>query len=262
MKGMAGRLYHAYRVVATGAVFLSFALASLALSFVAFPISRLLPGDPVTRELRAQRIVHWTFRGLIGLAHVLRLISVSVRGAERLRERGPHLLVANHPTLLDFVLLATLRPQLDCVAKGSYWSSPFYRGVVGSAGYVPNDLGEAFVQSCATRLRRGRSLVIFPEGTRSPKGGPGPFQRGAAHVALESGLPLLPVMISCDPPTLMRGQRWYEVAQRRIRIGIEVGEPIEPKCLVDDSDSRGTAARKLTAALRDFYEKRLQTVSA
>ena len=139
----------------------------------------------------------------------------SVRGAERLREPGGHLIVANHPTLIDVVLIGSLMPQLDCLVKTDASRNPFMRGVVRVAGYVPNDLGEAVVEACAARLREGRSLLLFPEGTRSMKGGElGSFHRGAAHVALSSGRRILPLVIHCAPRALTRGQHWYDVGDR------------------------------------------------
>jgi len=153
--------------------------------------------------------------------------------------------------------MGSLMPQLDCVVKREAWSNPFMRGVVEAAGYIPNDAGEQLVDRCVERIEQGGSLLIFPEGTRSPEGELGPFQRGAAHTALRSGRPLLPVSIRCDPPTLMRGQKWYDVPPRRMQFSIEVGEPIAPPRLTDEAP-RGLAARRMTAELRDFFAKRLQ----
>jgi 1-acyl-sn-glycerol-3-phosphate acyltransferase len=130
--------------------------------------------------------------------------------------------------------------------------------VVKAAGYVPNDLGEAVVEACAARLREGRSLLLFPEGTRSMKGGElGVFHRGAAHVALRSGHPIRPLVIDCHPRFLTRGQHWYDVPDRPMGFSIEVGDPIDPRKLTREDESRGVASRKLTAALRDFYQARL-----
>ncbi len=189
--------------------------------------------------------------------HLVGLSEIHVRGVERLLDSGPHLLVANHPTLLDVVVMGSLIPQLNCVVKPATWSNPFMRGAVAAAGYIPNDSGAQLVDRCIERIEQGDSLLIFPEGTRSPKGGLGSFQRGAAHTALRSGQPLLPVWIRCDPPTLMRGQKWFDVPLRRMRFSIEVGEPIAPPILAA-GEPRGVAARRMTAELRDFFSKRLQ----
>ena len=214
--------------------------------------------DPREREERAQYLVHLAFRFHVVGDAAVGVCTVVGQGAERLREPGGQLIVANHPTLIDVVLIGSLMPQLDCLVKTDASRNPFMRGVVRAAGYVPNDLGEAVVEACAARLREGRSLLLFPEGTRSMKGGElGSFHRGAAHVALRSGRPILPLVIHCHPRALTRGQPWYDVGDRPMSFTIEVGEPIDPRKLTKDDESRGVASRKLTAALRDFYHARL-----
>lgn len=259
---MLRRLERWVRVVTTGSSFALFGLACLVVGLGVIPLAQLGTRDPETRQLRSQRLIQLSFRFFIGYMKLVRAVEVEIHGAEALRRAGGGLVVANHPTLLDVVMLGALSPQLDCVVKREAWSNPFMKWVVEAAGYIPNNAGEELVEACAERLRRGRRLLIFPEGTRSPRNALGPFQRGFAHVALRSGLPLQPVLISCRPPSLMRGQKWYEVPERRMRFTIEICEPMDLGLVVEEGDSRGTAARKVTAALRDFYGKKLHTLAA
>jgi 1-acyl-sn-glycerol-3-phosphate acyltransferase len=253
------RISRWWRIAGTGASFALFGAAGVALGIFVFPIVKRTAGDARGGEFRVQRLVHRTFRLFIRFMAALGLVRVSVRGEEVLADPRARLLVANHPTLLDVVMLGALLPQLDCVVKKQAWSNPFMRGVVRSAGYVPNDLGDRVLDACAERLRQGRRLLLFPEGTRSPKGGLGPFRRGAAHVALRCRVPLTPVSIRCDPPSLARGQKWYDVPDGRMHFRIEVAELFELPPPPGRDQPRGVAARELTRNLRDFYEKRLQT---
>lgn len=250
----------AWRVVRTGLAFAFFGLAGLVLAGVVLPVVRRRPGTLQQREIRSQYMVHRTFRIFVQFMLALRLFDLEVRGAELLRQPG-QLVVANHPTLLDVVFLVSLMPQADCVVKRATFANPFMRGVVRGTGYLSNDLGEGLIDACADRLEAGRSVLLFPEGTRPLGGALGPFQRGAAHVALKSGRPLRPVWITCDPPTLMRGQNWYDVPERRIHYTFECCEGIDPADLAGPGESRGAAARKISAALRDFFTKKQQTLS-
>ena len=255
---MRERIFRWCRIAGTGASFALFGAAGVALGIFVFPIVKWSGRSAREGEFRVQRLVHRMFRLFIRFMASLGLVEVSVRGEEILRDPRARLLVANHPTLIDVVMLGALLPQLDCVVKKQAWSNPFMRGVVRSAGYIPNDLGDHVLDVCADRLRQGHRLLLFPEGTRSPKGGLGPFQRGAAHVALRCRMPLTPVSIRCEPPSLMRGQKWYDVPDGRMHFSIEVGELLEPRPLVEQPEARGLAARELTRTLRDCYEKRLQ----
>jgi 1-acyl-sn-glycerol-3-phosphate acyltransferase len=255
---LARRLARLGRAARTGIAFAVFGAGGVFFALLLLPVLRLLPGTPRERELRCQRLVHRWFRLFVRFLQGLGLLGVETRGGERLREPG-QLVVANHPTLLDVVMLVAQMPQADCVVKRAAWSNPFMRSVVKAAGYVPNDLGEALIEDCAERLAAGRTLLFFPEGTRSPERGLGAFRRGAAHVALRAGRPILPVFIHCDPPTLMRGQPWYDVPERSFAFRIQVGDPIPPA--PGGGGGRGAGARRLTAALRGFYQGCLDAAS-
>jgi 1-acyl-sn-glycerol-3-phosphate acyltransferase len=204
----------------------------------------------------AQRLIHRSFVWFVRLGTLLHLFSLTESGTEHLRG-GATLVVANHPTLLDVVFLISCMPQADCVVKREAWRNPFFRGIVTAAGYIPNDEGEAVVAHCVERLRSGRSLILFPEGSRSPEGGLGPFRRGAAYVAAESDVPITPVIISCVPPALSKGQAWYALPNRKLIFSLDVGEPVRAKDLLTETYPRTIAARRITAKLRSYFQVRL-----
>src|SRR5262245_45708848 len=223
---MTPRVAYLWRASRTGLGFAVFGAGALLLAFGGFPLLRWWPGD---RELWAQRLVHFAFRAWVRFAGGIRLFRVQWRGRERLPARGPIVIVANHPTLIDVVLLIAGLPQADCVVKSAAWRNLFLRWVVAAAGYIRNDDGAALIEACVDRVRQGRCLLVFPEGTRSPGGSLAPFRRGAAHVALRTGAPLVPITIICDPPTLTRGQSWYRVPDRTVQFTVDVGEPMWPR---------------------------------
>lgn len=254
---MGSRLKQWVRAAAHGFGFSVFALLCLLITFVLFPVIRLGGGTREQHQLRSQRAVYHQFRLYLRILRALDVCDVTVIGEERLREPGAHLIVANHPTLLDVVVIGSLMPQLDCVAKRAAWSNPFMLGVVRGTGYLANDDGVALVEEGAERLRNGRSLLLFPEGTRSPKEGLQPFQRGAAHLALRTGLPILPIYLHCEPRGLMKDQKWWDVPHGRMHFTVEICEPLHGKEQAVPDEPRARAARRLTGALRDFYAKKL-----
>lgn len=256
---MESRFRHCVRIAAHGLGFTVFAALCLFFTFVHYPLIRLRPGTREAHELDGQLRVHGQFRFYLRILRALDICDVRVIGEERLREPGAHLIVANHPTLLDVVVIGSLMPQLDCVAKRAAWSNPFMFGVVRGTGYLANDDGVGLVEEGGERLRNGRSLLLFPEGTRSPEGELNPFQRGAAHLALRTGLPILPIHIRCEPCGLMKTGKWWQVPNGRMHYTLEVCEPFHVKELVDPDEPRARAARRLTAILRDFYLKKLHS---
>lgn len=242
------------RVLGVGLLFATFGLGSVVLSGLVLPIFNLVQRGGES-ELRAQAWIQRLFSAFMTAGTVIGIYSVRYRGAERL-QGGPNLVIANHPTLLDVVVLGALLPQCDCVVKGDAWRNFFLRGIVVAAGYIANFDGPDLVKECSARLKAGRTVVLFPEGTRSPESSLGPFGRGPAHIALETGCRILPVVVRCDPPALMKGQPWYALPNARLCFEVEVGEAMYAKDIVDSGATRAVAARHLTEAMRSYFEAR------
>jgi 1-acyl-sn-glycerol-3-phosphate acyltransferase len=257
MKSVRRRVSRGWRAFRTGVAFAAFGVGGLLLACTMLPMFQLLPGARQVNERRAQRLVHLAFRLFVWFMETLRLIRVTRIGTDRLRTTSAVVVIANHPTLIDVVLLIACMPRADCVVKRRAWSNLFLRGVIAGVGYIPNDAGQPLVEACVKRLRAGRSILLFPEGTRSAEGRLGPFRRGAARIALESGCDLVSVIITCDPPTLMKGQKWYDVPERTPHLVLKVEEPIALKGYRRVSASDGLEARRLTADLRAMYLAKL-----
>src|SRR5262249_32304576 len=216
---------------------------------------RLFARGPVARrQVRTQRIVHRAFQIFAWWMARLGLLRASWVDAERLHRSGPCLFIANHPTLIDVVLRLARIAQADCIVKTAARRNPLMHSIVTEAGYLANDEGDTLVDACAERIIQRRSVVLFPEGTRSPGGGLGRFQRGAAHIALKSGCPIVPIVITCRPPTLLKGQRWHDVPDRRAESRLRVIEPIDPARYLNAEAPLPVAARRLTADLQALYE--------
>ena len=93
-------------------------------------------------------------------------------------------MLANHPSLIDVVVLISIIPNADCVVKAHLFKNPFLRGVVKNTGYISNADPEGLLVDCKKSLAAGNNLIIFPEGTRTKVGQAVKFQRGAANIAL------------------------------------------------------------------------------
>jgi 1-acyl-sn-glycerol-3-phosphate acyltransferase len=95
---------------------------------------------------------------------------------------------------------------------------------------------------------------VFPEGTRTVPGKPLCLQRGAAHIALAADSEILPVTITCDPPTLSKGSPWYRVPFRRFHLHAVVGAPIAARDFVRNDEPHARAARRLTQWMLTQFE--------
>lgn len=259
------------RIVTTGFCFALFGLGGLLILCSVLPILRLpLPGEFGQRRQRyARQIIHYSFRLFVQIMVLLGTISVEVRNAERL-ERNGLLVVANHPSLIDVVLLIALLNRPNCVIKASLWNNVFTRGPVRSAGFLVNKDGPQLIEDCIRSVRSGDNLVIFPEGTRSIEfnGTLNPIKRGAINIALRGTLAITPVVITLSEPMLGKGQGWRCAPRKRPHFVLCVEEDIlvDRYVVQNDGDTtQGTAqnvptlaARALAADLNTFFTRKIR----
>ncbi|CAG9180229.1 hypothetical protein LMG32289_04556 [Cupriavidus pampae] len=251
----------AWRVCATGLCFSGFGLGGLVLRMLVFPTLALLPWRAEQRARICKDVVHHAFRLFVWLMCASGVIRYEVRHAERLRRKGL-LIVANHPSLVDVILIISLTRRADCVVKATLARNPFTRGPVRATGYVLNDSGMAMMQGCIDSLRAGNNLVIFPEGTRTPANGQIKLQRGAANIAVRGGFALTPVVIRCETPFLQKGDKWYRVPLRRPRFVIDVQEDLDPLQFVSAGADDAMAVRAVTHGLTEYFSREVRHAGA
>lgn len=238
-----------WRIFATGFSFAVFGLYALLLALTVCPLLALVSRDLELRSRRVQAVVHRGCGHFVWMMKSLGLLTCEVHGIEHLRSGSGRLIVANHPSLIDAVFLLSWLPQADCIVKQALTVNPFLRWTVGWAGYIGNAAPDELVVRCADKLREGRDLIVFPEGTRTVPGRTPVFRRGAARVALLSEAEVVPVQIRCEPTTLTKGERWWRVPERPPHYTFVIGEPFDAARFRRGELAQGSAARRLTRHL-------------
>ncbi|GBR22965.1 phospholipid/glycerol acyltransferase [Acetobacter orleanensis NRIC 0473] len=123
-----------------------------------------------------------------------------------LRNETGLVLVANHPSRLDSLILAAALPRLICVTKASIWDRPTLGSTLRTAGYVRHDSLLKLISPATESLKEGCQLLLFPEGTRSRVGAEqGAFQPGFAAIAQRTRSAVQPLLIETDSPYLSQG---------------------------------------------------------
>jgi 1-acyl-sn-glycerol-3-phosphate acyltransferase len=248
------QLGRGWRICGTALSFLAFGVGGLVLRTVVFPALNLFIWKRTLRIMLAREVIRLTMRGFIGLMRCLGVLHYDIRGLERLNRAGL-LILANHPTLIDTVFLMAFVKHANCIVKSKLWNNPFTRGPVQAAAYISNGRGDELVTDCIASLRNGNNLIIFPEGTRTPKSGDMQFKRGAANIAVRGSCNVTPVIIRCTPPTLGKGDKWWQVPSRWVLFTMEVREDIDIQPIVANARSEAIGVRHLTNYLQEYFMK-------
>jgi 1-acyl-sn-glycerol-3-phosphate acyltransferase len=219
-------------------VWIVIVLDTIFFGILAVPLSLLPGGGEWFRRLS---------KGWSGVILAASGVSIEILHPERLTRDRSFVIASNHESFFDIpVLFASLPMPVRFLAKRNLFRLPFLGWAMAAAGFVPVDRqdqshGREVLDAALARLRGGRSLVVFPEQTRTRTGELSPFKSGAALFAIKSGLPLLPVGIAGTFRVHRRGA---------FRIGpgpvvVAVGEPLD----VAGRSAKDRAA--LTDSLRD-----------
>ncbi|HUO81324.1 MAG TPA: lysophospholipid acyltransferase family protein [Gammaproteobacteria bacterium] len=249
-----------WRWIGTALSYAVFGLGSVVLGLVAVPLVTVAIRDTPRRVACVRSLIGGAMRFFIRFAHGIRLMDWHCEGLERARAGESYLIVANHPTLIDAVFLLAQFPQADCVVKAGMVRNPFTRQLVRAADYIPNADPVALLETSVERLVAGRSLILFPEGTRTAPGRLPALKPGAAAVAVRSGRRCLPVVIRCEPPTLSKSDPWYRIPRRRPHFSLAVQPPVAPSAVLDETLESRYAHRAFNAWLEAYFAARLEGV--
>jgi 1-acyl-sn-glycerol-3-phosphate acyltransferase len=137
-------------------------------------------------------------------------VRVTVRGVETLERGRSYVFVANHQSFYDIpIVFSSLPLQLRIVSKDSVGSFPFLGWHLRRTGHLLIDRkhpGAGVVKKMAKLVSGAKSLIVFPEGTRSVDGSVARFKGGTFLVAIDSGLPVVPVSIAGSRHVMLKGR--------------------------------------------------------
>ena len=172
-------------------------------------------------------------------------VHVEVDGLERLDRSRSYIFASNHQSIYDIpILFASLPFQLRILAKESLGRIPFMGWHLQRTGHVLVDRsnpGAGVVRKMKRLVDEGHSLIVFPEGTRSTDGSVGRFKGGSFIIALQSGLPVVPISVIGSRHVMFRG----ELMVRPGRVRVIVHEPIETRSVPRE------AVREFASSVRE-----------
>ncbi len=177
-------------------------LVEAVLTLLLFPFDR-------KRKINHRQCFWWA-DALIGATPYWR---IKVKGLENIDQKKTYVVVANHQSLADIVVMYKMRMQFKWVAKESLFKVPFIGWCLSLTKHIKLSRGDfgsikKVYKKAAHWLKKDMSVVFFPEGTRSESGKIGEFQSGAFKLAIQQKRPILPVVIDGTKDALPKGS-WF-----------------------------------------------------
>jgi 1-acyl-sn-glycerol-3-phosphate acyltransferase len=176
-----------------------------------------------------QRLIHVLFRIFIGYVRFFGLLQLDASELSKLRTSEGLIIAANHPCLLDAVLMVSQMPQAVCLMKGVLARNIIFSGTSRLAGYIHNKSGLGLVKKCEERLKEGAHLLVFPEGTRTVDGKLLPFKMGFALVAVLTRSPVQTVIITAESNYLGKGRPFFKKPAFPLRYSLRLGRRFQPE---------------------------------
>lgn len=176
----------------TAALFLAFGAGCILVTLMIVPLS-LLPAGRKRKSLWISYLMHYVCRMIIASAVSLKFVRDNPYGEDF--SRGG-ILIANHQSFLDIIMLLALTPKMVMVTNSWVWHSPLFGRLIRYAGFVCTESGhEDALARVEEKLSEGYIVAIFPEGTRSEDGKIHRFHNGAFMMAEKTVADIIPVVI-------------------------------------------------------------------
>ena len=171
-----------------------FGVGAVILAVFVFPFIRLFTLRRKDFGVVARAYVSHTFRVFLGFLNLLHVSIRKVENEDDYRNIHSKIIIANHPSLLDFVYIMSLVPNSTCIVRGGLTRTPL-RGVIKQAYITNTTTFEDMCVECKKLTDMGCNVIIFPEGTRTPRHGKNNYKKGAARIALYCGCDVQPIFI-------------------------------------------------------------------
>ncbi|MBV7433628.1 1-acyl-sn-glycerol-3-phosphate acyltransferase [Cardiobacteriaceae bacterium TAE3-ERU3] len=207
----------------------------------------------IARQLAARRLIARTWRWFLSYLRATGIIDYRYHGTEMLGKPG-QLILANHPSLLDVLLLISAVPESNCIVKKSLQQNLFFGGLIRAAGYIPNNENEATLEAATKVLQSGETLLIFPEGTRTKADGIIHFNRAAVSIGLRAASEIRPVVVKMTPAGIRKDEPWYRIPETTYKYDIVVADVIDPQVLLAEKPLP-VAARRLNRELINYFQE-------
>ncbi len=205
------------------------ALALICLIWLPFALLLypLLPARFGTRLGR--RAIAFGFRFYLRLLELFCACRFDLAALDALRGEGPLILAANHPSLLDAVMITSRLPNAVCVMKAALMDNILFGSAARLARYIRNNAPLEMILGAREELQGGAHLVIFPEGTRTTNFPLDPCTPSTGLIASRTGIPVQTLLIEFSTPYLGKAWPLFRRPELPLACRIRLGRRFAPR---------------------------------
>ena len=164
------------------------------------------------------------YRGFWSCAQWFGLMRIDYTALDMLRHDAGLIIAANHPSMLDALLIIARVPRGICIMRASLMRNPFLGPASRLARYVINDPPRRMIRNCVENLKEGGQLVLFPEGTRTIRAPINQFRPGLTLIAHMAQVPIQTVILEADSPYLGKGWPIWRAPEFPVVIRARLGQ--------------------------------------
>ena len=224
--------------------------------FFFFPVYLFAYLFSKNRQYAFQRLNHLFYRGFLLLARTI-IPLLEIRIPEEIRSLRSSVIICNHLSYLDPILMISLFEKQRTIVKGVFFKTPVFSWSLKTAGYVPSETDEDLfplmidrIESMRDYLASGGNLFVFPEGTRSRNHKLGPFGKGAFVIARRCHATIHVLCIKNTNKLFQPGKFLFDTS------GTKLIEIEQLGTIVPDYESETFSISSLIEQVRSLYEKK------
>jgi 1-acyl-sn-glycerol-3-phosphate acyltransferase len=169
------------------------------------------------------------YRGFWACAQWLGLMSIDYTALDALSRDDGLIIAANHPSMLDAMLVIARVPRGICIMRANLMRNPFLGAGARLARYIRNDPPRGMIRSCIANLQAGGQLVLFPEGTRTVRKPVNEFRPGVTLIAHMAQVPIQTVIIESESPYLGKGWPIWRTPEFPVVFRARLGQRFAPE---------------------------------
>jgi 1-acyl-sn-glycerol-3-phosphate acyltransferase len=199
------------------------------LGLLGLPVALVLLGLPAAIRIpMGRRLISRSLSAYLFFLRIFCSVRVDSSALDAIRLDGPLIIIANHPSLLDAVVLLARLPRAVCVMKGSLKRNILFGPMARLSGYVSNNEPMNLIRQSCDELANGAQVLIFPEGTRTRIFPVNRFSEATAFIAARSGVPVQALLIEFSSPYLGKGVPLFGRPSLPLCIAVKLGQKFAP----------------------------------